>query len=203
MKIGKIGGFLVGLVVMFLSGYGEEVGAVDTCVDRGGICANALNDCVGMIILTDKFSDCEDGEDCCLPNCGGEGQPCCGPGICTRDNRCENGVCQKFKLTGNGVLCQTKDVKIGVNTALGCIPVEMKSFVTWLMPYLFGIAGGVSFLMMVMGFISIATSNGDPKAVAEASGKITSAITGLLVSIFAIFILRLIAVDILKIPGFN
>jgi hypothetical protein len=90
-----------------------------------------------------------------------------------------------------------------VNTALGCVPVTAGAFMTWLLPWLFGIAGGISFLLMVYGFILITTSNGDPKAVAGAQETITSAITGLLVSIFALFLLRLIAVNILQIPGIN
>ena len=91
----------------------------------------------------------------------------------------------------------------GVNTALGCVPVVMGDFMTWLLPYVFGIAGGISFLLMVYGFIMMSTSGGDPKAVQGAQETVTSAITGLLVSIFAIFILRLITVNILHIPGIN
>ncbi len=89
-----------------------------------------------------------------------------------------------------------------VNTALGCIPVKAGPFVTWLLPYLFGIAGGISFLLMVYGFISITTSQGDPKVMQGAKETITSAITGLLVSIFSLFLLRLIAVGILQLPSF-
>jgi hypothetical protein len=91
----------------------------------------------------------------------------------------------------------------GVNTALGCVPVEMGAFMSWLLPYLFGISGGISFLLMVYGFIMMSTSGGDPKAVQGAQETITSAITCLLVSIFALFLLRLIAVKILQIPGLN
>lgn len=90
-----------------------------------------------------------------------------------------------------------------VNTALGCIPVDMGQFITWLLPFLFGIAGGISFLLMVYGFILITMSKGDPKAVQGAKETITSAITGLLLSIFSIFILRLIVSGILKLPGVN
>lgn len=97
--------------------------------------------------------------------------------------------------------CET-GLNPSVNTALGCIPVRIDKFVEWLLPYLFGVAGGISFLLMVYGFIIVATSSGDPKKMAGGQETITSAIMGLLTSIFAIFILRLIAVDILKIPGF-
>ena len=89
-----------------------------------------------------------------------------------------------------------------VNTALGCVPIQMDKFVLWLLPTLFGVAGGVAFLLMVYGFIVVGTSSGDPKNIQGGQETITSAITGLLLSVFALFVLRLIAVDILKIPGF-
>jgi len=88
-----------------------------------------------------------------------------------------------------------------LNTALGCIPVEIGPFVTWLSSWIFGVTGAIAFLMMVYGFFLMATSSGDPKAVAGAKETITSAITGLLVSIFGVFILRLVALNILQIPG--
>jgi hypothetical protein len=90
-----------------------------------------------------------------------------------------------------------------VDTALGCIPVRVDQFMTWLLPYVFGITGGISFLLMAYGFILMSTSGGDPKKVTGAQETVTSAITGLLVSIFALFILRLLAVNILHIPGIN
>ena len=89
----------------------------------------------------------------------------------------------------------------GIDTALGCVPVEMGPFVGWLSGWVFGAAGGIAFLMMVYGFFLMATSSGDPKAVQGAKETVTSAIQGLLLSIFGMFILRLIALDILQIPG--
>jgi len=90
-----------------------------------------------------------------------------------------------------------------INTAIGCIPVQMGDFIAWLLPILFGVVGGISFLLMIYGFILISTSKGDPKAVQGAQETITSAIVGLLVSIFSLFLLRLVAVNILHIPGLN
>lgn len=110
-------------------------------------------------------------------------------------------------LGANPVIAVNKFCEQGenpkVNTAFGCVPVRVDSFVAWLLPYLFGIAGGVSFLLMVYGFILMTMSSGDPKAVAGAQATITSAIMGLLISMFAIFILRLVAVGILQLPGLN
>jgi len=101
------------------------------------------------------------------------------------------------------VSCNTTGGSVGVNTALGCVPVEMDKFIAWLLPSLFGIGGGIAFLLMIYGFILMASSNGDPKAVQGAKETVTSAIIGLLICIFAIFLLRLITIDILKIPGIS
>ena len=101
---------------------------------------------------------------------------------------------EALTLQGN---CGDKEI----DTALGCIPTTISGFVKKFLPILFGISGGISFLLMVFGFITIASSGSDEKKLQGAKETITSAITGLLVSIFALFILKLIAADILKIPG--
>lgn len=90
-----------------------------------------------------------------------------------------------------------------IRTAIGCIPITVSGLVAKLLPNIFGIAGGIAFLMMVYGFIMMSTSSGDEKKVMAAKQIITSAIVGLLVSIFALFLYRLIAVDILQIPGID
>jgi hypothetical protein len=86
-------------------------------------------------------------------------------------------------------------------TALGCVPFTVDGFATWFLKILFGVAGGIAFLLMIYGFTLMATSSGDEKKLQGAKETLTSAITGLLVSIFALFIFRLIAVNILQIPG--
>jgi len=91
----------------------------------------------------------------------------------------------------------------GISTAFGCIPYDSGKFATKFLQVLFGIGGGIAFLLMVYGFILVATSSGDEKKLQAAKETITSAITGLLVSIFALLLFRLIAVNILKIPGIS
>lgn len=102
----------------------------------------------------------------------------------------------------SGFMCTT-DGQEGVGTVFGCIPITVSGLANKLLPILFGIAGGISFLRMVLGFIMIATSSGDEKKFIEAKSIISSAIIGLLVSIFAIFLFRLIFVNILQIPGLS
>lgn len=136
-----------------------------------------------------------------INNCGAQTPVCGGHGVnatCT----CLDNFPTTVPVVGsnNNYLCADKE---SVDTALGCIPVKMDKFIAWLLPVLFSISGAIAFLLMVYGFILITTSQGDPKAVQGARETITSAITGLLISIFAIFILRLITLDILKIPGIS
>ncbi len=136
-------------------------------------------------------NNCDSGK---YPICGGRGSNI----VCSCHDNLPTTVPSEGRRQNN--LC---DDGVSVKTVLGCVPVEMNAFIEWLLPYLFGIAGGISFLLMIYGFILMGTSQGDPKKVEGAKETVTSAITGLLVCIFAIFILRLIAIDILHIPGIN
>lgn len=105
--------------------------------------------------------------------------------------------------TDAGFMCTLSTGETGVSTAFGCIPITASGLANKLLPILFGIAGGISFLRMIFGFIMMATSSGDEKKFIEAKSVVSSAIIGLLVSIFAIFLFRLIFVNILQIPGLS
>lgn len=87
-----------------------------------------------------------------------------------------------------------------VNTAFGNISTEPKQLVNTVLTIAIGIAGGIAFLLIVYGGFRLAFSQGDPKAVQEARDIITSAIVGLLLIIFSVFLLNLIGVDILGLP---
>ncbi|HUV71931.1 MAG TPA: hypothetical protein VMW25_02895 [Clostridia bacterium] len=88
-------------------------------------------------------------------------------------------------------------------TAIGCIPTSnLNSFVAWLLGRALFIATGIAFLLMVFGAIQILTSAGNPDKVKAGGELITSAIAGLLLIILSAFLLKLIGVDILHIPGF-
>lgn len=69
--------------------------------------------------------------------------------------------------------------------------------------YSTGIGGVIAFILIVIGGFQIILSAGNPDRIKAGKEMITSAIAGLLLIIFAVFILRLIGYDILKIPGFG
>jgi hypothetical protein len=87
--------------------------------------------------------------------------------------------------------------KEGSWTALGCIPVDPRDFVAWLLARAIGIGGGIAFLLMLWGGFQIITSAGDPERLNAGKEIITSAIAGLLLIIFSLFLLKLIGIDIL------
>lgn len=88
-------------------------------------------------------------------------------------------------------------------TAIGCVPTTTEGFVNTLLPFFIGIGGGIAFLLILFGALQIMMSSGNPEKLNAGKELISAAITGLLLIIFSIFILQLIGVQILKIPGFS
>ncbi len=92
--------------------------------------------------------------------------------------------------------------KQGIDTALGCITTEDPAgFVGSLLKFAIAIGGGIAFLLMLFGVFQIITSSGDPERLKGGQETITSALIGLLMIIFSLFLLRLIGIKILDIPG--
>lgn len=89
-----------------------------------------------------------------------------------------------------------------INTAFGCIPTDTSGFITKIISISVGIVGGIAFLLILFGGFQILTSSGNPEKLNAGKELISSAIAGLLLVIFSVFILRFIGVSILGIPGF-
>jgi hypothetical protein len=92
--------------------------------------------------------------------------------------------------------------KNGTWTALGCIETDLGAFFSKLLTLSIGIAGGIAFLLILFGGFQILISAGNPEQMNAGREIITSAIAGLLLIIFSVFLLRLVGYDILRIPGF-
>ena len=85
-----------------------------------------------------------------------------------------------------------------VNTAIGCIPVgDTTSFMGWILGWAIGVGGGVAFLLIVYASFMIMTSQGMPDRLKAGQELLTSAISGLIMLIFSVFILKFIGIDIL------
>jgi hypothetical protein len=63
--------------------------------------------------------------------------------------------------------------------------------------------GGVAFLLILFSGFQTMMSAGNPEKLHEAKELMTAAISGLLLIIFSVFLLKLVGVDILQIPGLS
>lgn len=88
-----------------------------------------------------------------------------------------------------------------VNTALGTISTSPNGFVGSIMGLLLGLSGGVAILLIIAAGFEMVTSQGNPEKVKAARERLTSAIVGLLFTIFSVAILQYIGYNILHIPG--
>lgn len=94
-----------------------------------------------------------------------------------------------------------------IRTAIGCIPVLGNNgsydFLNFVLQWAFGIGGGIAFLLIVYSGFMTMTSQGNPERLQAGKELLTSAITGIVLLIFSVFILKLIGVDILGLGQFG
>ena len=95
----------------------------------------------------------------------------------------------------------------GVSTAIGCVPVlgndNGTSFIGFILGWAVGVGGGIAFLLILYaGFLTM-TSAGNPERLKAGQELMTSAISGIILLIFSVFILKFIGVDILKLDSFG
>lgn len=92
----------------------------------------------------------------------------------------------------------------GVYSGIGCVKTDFKSFIEETVFGIgIGLAGGFSLLCIIYAAFMMQSSGGNPEKLKKAQEMITSCIIGLMLIIFSVFILKLIGVNILKIPGFG
>lgn len=141
----------------------------------------------------------------CLPNSGIAAQcaycfnpDCAGKDLISYD------LCDECNKKG-GLADHTELCKIGsaygIDTAIGCIPIgDPDTLTEFLLKWGLGIGGGIAFILIIYSGYIIMTGSGNPQRIQAGKELLTSALTGLLLMVFALFILRLIGIDILGIP---
>lgn len=97
--------------------------------------------------------------------------------------------------------CITKDDHTW--TVLGCLPTSPGGFTQAALQVLTSVVGGVAFLALLYGGALILTSSGNAERLAAGKSILASAIGGLILVVFAVFILRFIGVEIFALPGFG
>lgn len=95
----------------------------------------------------------------------------------------------------------------GINTAIGCIPVlgndNGTAFSAFVLKWAIGVGGGIAFLLIVYAGFMIMTSQGNPERLKAGQELLTSAISGVILLVLSVFILNVIGVKILAIPGLS
>lgn len=120
---------------------------------------------------------------CPVLSCGGAG-----------DCRC---------ITRASILPMLCDSDTGIKSAIGCIPItETQRFTEFLLRWAMGIAGGIAILLIAYAGFMITTSAGNPQKLQAGKELLEAALMGLGLLIFGAFLLNLIGVQILKLPGF-
>ncbi len=94
-----------------------------------------------------------------------------------------------------------------IYTAIGCVPVLNNDNGTSLMAFILrwavGIGGGIAFLLIIYGGFMVMSSGGNPERLKAGQELLTSAISGLILLIFSVFILKFIGIDILGLGAFG
>jgi len=88
-------------------------------------------------------------------------------------------------------------------TAFGCIDTSVAGIAEYIFSIGLGLAGTIALGCIIFASIKLQVSAGNPEKIKESQELITSCITGLILVIFSIVLLRIIGIDILRIPGFN
>ena len=147
--------------------------------------------------------------------CGLINEPCCNlaggpPNACQTGLICRSGTCQdnpndSILPTPRGLAqeipsCTLSGGGTGLDTAIGCIPIEdPDAFIGFILRWAIGIGGGIAFLLIIYASFTIMSSRGNPERLKAGQELLTSAIAGIIMIIFSIFILRVIGVNILGI----
>lgn len=92
-----------------------------------------------------------------------------------------------------------------INSAIGCIPIldTKEAFLSFVLKWAVGIGGGIAFLLIIYAGFMIMTSAGNPERLKAGQELLTSAISGLILLIFSVVILKIIGVDILGLCKFG
>ncbi|MEK7061621.1 MAG: hypothetical protein AAB954_03085, partial [Patescibacteria group bacterium] len=78
-----------------------------------------------------------------------------------------------------------------------------EAFLSFVLKWAVGIGGGIAFLLIIYAGFMIMTSAGNPERLKAGQELLTSAISGLILLIFSVVILKIIGVDILGLNSFG
>jgi hypothetical protein len=78
-----------------------------------------------------------------------------------------------------------------------------EQFLGDILKWAIGIGGGIAFLLIIYAGFMIMTSSGNPERLKAGQELLTSAVSGIILLIFSVFILKFIGIDILGLGAFG
>jgi len=181
-----------------------------------GFCCDTLDECNNsspppgnQFICVWNGSNCVVGAHNCDPNSGGYPNPSfCSQSLSQADCQGKIGNCvANPQGVGQVIFCDPEGKPIArtsdrIYTAIGCIPVDNTTkLIAFFLGWAIGIAGVIAFFLILFAGLQIIISRGDPEGLKAGKNLLTSAITGLILIIFSVFLLKLIGVNLFQIPG--
>lgn len=131
-------------------------------------------------------------------------QKTCASGCCCLSEKVKNVamLCRDISNSTEKQHCEECS-RHGIWTAIGCIDSQFDKFIAnTLFGTLLGFAGLAAFICIIISAITIAVSQGNPEKLKNARGRLIACLSGLLLILFSVFLIRLIGGDILRIPEF-
>jgi len=123
---------------------------------------------------------------------------------CVYDEAKYGELCNKYITSSDEkAICLQCASNKGIWTGIGCIQTSLSGFVGSIFSFGIGLAGLITFLCILYSAYLIQFSAGNPERIKKAKQNLTSCIVGLLIIIFSIFILKIIGVNILRLPGIS
>lgn len=170
----------------FVNGIKQQSDALDSIKDKGGPCTYGIPSTPNS--LTDPACVCiKEASSSAIP---------------AFNNFCDKYFPQNPNPVEQQRCMQCMETEGGFYTSLGCIPLDMSSFITnYILKIGIGFAGGLALLCIFYSAFRMQTSLGNAEAIKKAQENLTACITGLIIVIFSVLILKIIGVDILRIPG--
>ena len=115
---------------------------------------------------------------------------------------CPKGIfdCVKIKIPEESSFLDRCPDGESIDTAIGCINiVSIQKFIQAFVKWGMGISGGTALLLFIYSSFLTSTSEGDPRKLRAGQELLISAIAGVIMLIFSIFLLRFMGVSLLGI----
>jgi len=102
------------------------------------------------------------------------------------------------------IFCDPLHKDKGIMTAIGCInTASPKLFTGAILNLVTALGGGLALALILYGVFIVTTSGGNPDKLKMGSEIITSAVIGLIFILLSVFLMNLIGINILALPGLS